>query len=90
MPSGQNDGRCGMIKARGREAPGHSFMERSEKSWRSPIHGEANSFNDLHLTVHELPCGHDLNLTVPELTAGAVVNDGRGYSSPSGEDLAAG
>ena len=35
----------GIIKARGREAPGHSFMERSEKSWRSqfmggsPIHG---------------------------------------------------
>ncbi|MBQ7278803.1 MAG: hypothetical protein IJR17_06365, partial [Clostridia bacterium] len=64
-----------MIKARGRKVPGLSFMERSEKSWRSqfmgasPIHGEANSFNDLHLTVHELPCGREMNLAVHELTA---------------------
>ncbi|MBQ7277856.1 MAG: hypothetical protein IJR17_01450 [Clostridia bacterium] len=59
-------------------------MERSEKSWRSqfmggsPIHGEANSFNDLHLTVHELPCGHEMNLAVRELTAIAVMNCRRG------------
>ena len=77
-----------MIKARGREAPGHSFMERSEKSWRSqftggsPIHGEANSLNDMHLTVRELPCGHEMNLAVRELSADAVVNGRRGGIVP--------